>query len=307
MRKIIMIIICVLIITATFTHARVGSEYIRWANGDFKIPNEIQEANTVAELQPFLNGKDEFKKMAAVRRLGEIEGKKAVNLLYEIFTAQPPTRGVDSAPLVRLEIIRTLGRVDGNEAKTALLDILERFWKAGPQVPEAKKQQYWYDDIDFADIVPESLKQLYKQNSDEKVYETVKKIALSEDIKKYDSSIRTASWKVYLKGEMAKKHLAERESVMYLLRYHNDLEKQGDKDTMKGSKMAAARDIMADCNETVLTGMAEEFENVYKTAVKKNDPNASNILSDTRHIRNILEEKKAKKEKQQPDPNVRVL
>jgi hypothetical protein len=297
MNKTVTIIICVLVLVATPTYGRKGAEYIRWSHGDFEIPVEIKDANSVSKLQHFLYGKNEFKRMAAVRRLGEIEGSRAVGLLREVSANEPPIRGVlDRSPLVRLEVVRTLGRIGGEEAKTVLLEMLEEFWHAGPQVSDTGKQ-YWYYDVDFANLVPASLEQLYAWSNDKKVYDAAMTIASSEDIKKYGSRISQALWKVYLKGEIAQKRLSEKESVIHLLRFYEDVKKYGvASGSLEESKMKAVSDVLLDSNDVVLTGLAKEFENTHKEAVSRNDPNAGDILHDMRYIENILKAKKAKTE-----------
>jgi hypothetical protein len=275
-------------------------EALRWSQGEFEIPAEIQQIIDANELQPFLNSRSTLLRISAIRRLGEIEGPNAIGTLLDIFEKEPPIRGIDRVVIVRSEIVRTLGRMDSDTAKTALLDILERFWKAGPQVPEERKG-YWYEDVDFTALVPESLKYLYKWSNDEKVYETAKTIALSEDVKKYVHRIGHAAWKVYLKGEMAKKRITERESVMYLLRFYEDIIKKGvASESLEASKIKAASEVLMDCNEVVLTNMYEELENAYKSAIIKNDPNANRIGQDARYIENILKAKEAKKAESKP-------
>ncbi|PIV55380.1 hypothetical protein COS16_07310 [Candidatus Desantisbacteria bacterium CG02_land_8_20_14_3_00_49_13] len=121
-----------------FVDAKVSQEWIQWTRGEFEVPSEIQEAKNVSAVRPFLNSETEFTRMAAVRRLGEVGGEQVITLLEEIFKKEPyenlmPPEGI---PIVKLEIIRTLERIGGDKAKSALLDILKKYWESGPKVKD---------------------------------------------------------------------------------------------------------------------------------------------------------------------------
>jgi len=63
---------------------------------------------------------------------------QVITLLEEIFKKEPyenlmPPEGI---PIVKLEIIRTLERIGGDKAKSALLDILKKYWESGPKVKD---------------------------------------------------------------------------------------------------------------------------------------------------------------------------
>ena len=215
-------IVCLLFLT-TNLYARLTKEYLLWLKGEFEIPHEIKKATNVSELKPFLDNKYEFTRMAAVRRLGEIGGSKTIELLVERFEKETTPLGMHDVPLVKLEVIRTLGRIGTDQAKSALIGMLKGYWQRGPKIQD-KSRFHW--DRDFSPVVPLLLETLYKWSSDKDVFETAKVVALSKDVKKYywrkDSttgySIGQKAWEVYLKGDMISKGIVdEKDSAIYLL------------------------------------------------------------------------------------------
>jgi len=295
MKKIMAIIICVLVLAAIPTYGRVSKEYIRWANGVFEIPVEIQEANDISDLQLFLDDKDEFTRMAAVRRLGEVEGSRAVSLLREIFTNEPPTRGLDIMPLVRLEVIRTLGRVGGDDAKSSLLLLLNSYWEAGPQV---KDKKYFYHDRDFEPVVSLILEELYNWNNDDNVFQAAKKIAFSEaTINYYAHRIANKAWVLYLKGYMAKQGVnSGKNSAKYLLDFIEDLSEGGVAyGKLEAVKKDAAQSLFKKHGEEVLYSLQKDIEEEFEKAPR--DPNGALSKGHNRLRRQISYIKKVLKEK----------
>ena len=297
-----MIIVC-LWLTTGLLFAEPTMEALRWSQGEFEILAEIRQITDANGLRPFLYDSNTLLRISAIRRLGEIEGPNAISTLVEVFEKEPPKRGIDRVVIVRNEIVRTLGRMESDKAKTALLDILEKFWKAGPQVSGADKQ-YWYYDVDFASLVPNTLKQLYKWSGDERTYETAKMIALSKDAKKYDSTISKASWKICLKGDTVKKHLSEKDSAKYLINLIADLEEQGVHrlNSLEAAKRNAARFIVGQHTKTeVLSSIQKEIEEEYATIPC--DPNGyfskrhNRLRNQISYIEMVLR-KKADNEKQ---------
>lgn len=275
--------------------------------GDFEIPDEIKKVTNLLELQPFLESKDSFVKVAAIRRLGEIEGAKAVGILSEYCTKETPPSDVGAKPLIKLEVVRTLGRIDTDQAKSVLLGLLKRYWERGPVLPEKRKddKRFFRMDRDFSYIVPELLDVLYKWSSDEAVFEMAKSITKSDDVKNYyRGHIDHGAWEICLKSEMIRKGIVEEEdSAKYLLDYMEDIRTKGiplaELDSLRGG---AAYSILKRQGEAVLSSLVSEFEDQFKKEPR--DSNGSlterhNILRrKTKILKNVLREKKEKQEKE---------
>jgi hypothetical protein len=255
------IIVCLLSLISTCAYALVSREYIQWTKGEFEIPAGIKKATNVSELQPFLDSERPFTRMAAVRRLGEIEGPKAVGLLRELFAKEASTRGSHAVPLVKLEVIRTLSRIDTEQAKAALLGILKDCWQKGPNVKDKKD---FGIDRDFATVIPLLLETLHRWSGEEDVFKTVEGIALSEDVKSlyaYPNGIGQRAWEVYLKGTMIRQGIVEESnSAMYLLDFMEDIAGPVGYRTLESIKKRAAAVIFESHSVAVLASLLRELE-----------------------------------------------
>ena len=289
-------VVCLLSLMTILGHAKAGQEYIRWANGEFDVPSEIKEANSISELQPFLSGKDEFKRMTAVRRLGEVEGIKSVSLLREIFTKEPNTMGIDDFPLVKLEVIRTLEQVGGEDAKSTLLSLLESNWERGPQVEDKKNFRL---DRDFEPVVSLLLETPYNWKDNNDVFQTAQNIALSEDLRSYyaDSRIATNAWKLYLKGHIPRQGVkSEKDSAKYLLNFIEDLRKEGTAyGTLGAAKKRAALCLFEKHSKEVLSSLQKELEEEFtKVPSEPNDffkERHNRLRAQISYIEKVLREK----------------
>lgn len=313
MKKVLIVVIsvCFTALFTSFLYTKVTQEKLRWINGEFELPSEIQKINSIDELKSFLDSKDEFTRMASVRRLGEIGGEKAVGLLVEIFNKEPyeVRRAPVGAPIVKLEIIRTLERIGGKEAKFALLSILNAYWEKGPSIGNERKELFYWDG-DFTTIVPLTLESLYKWNRDNEVFQTVQKIAFGEDVRKFylTSRIGENAWKLNLKGFMVKKGIVEEKgSAYYLLDFienvDNETNQKLEKNShvsvdLEGVKRKVALAILKEIDESTLSVLSKEFDK--KFAKELRGPNNSltehhNALRRKQsYIEKILKEKKQK-------------
>lgn len=261
----IVIMACLLYLTLSPVQARVSEEYIRWSKGEFEPPLEIRDAKNASELQPFLASKREFYRMSAVRRLSELEGSKAINLLLEVFAKEAPTEGLEAAPLVKLEVIRSLGRIGTEQAKSALLNILNNYWQRGPDVKDKRR---FYLDRDFTHIMRAVLQTLDRWRHDPVVFKIVESIALSEDVKEFytpPNEFGQVSWELYLKCKMIKEGITEEEnSAIYLLRFMEDVPGVLRNNTLDYLKCWAARSVLEEHSKTTLSSLADEFEKELK-------------------------------------------
>lgn len=301
------------LLVAAPSDAKVSAEYIRWTKGEFDMPPAIKRVADTSELRPFLDSRDDFLRMAAVRRLGEIEGAAAVGLLVKVFKDQPSASGCDTFPLVRMEIIRTLGRVSGDKAKSALLKILAQYWKAGPDV---KNKRGFRLDRDFASVVPLLLGELYKWSDDESVFQQAKKLALSEDVAQVytqPGGIGDKAWQVYLKGLMDKQGYKQgKASAQFLLDFLDEITGKGYGDnTLTAVKVRAAEAILQRHSEDTLLSLKKAFRaeirKEYAKGLERSKERCSRLSSRVGWLTRVLERKadeKRRKEKGKKKPTM---
>ncbi len=300
MRKILIsgTIICVLSLSATHVHARLTKEYLSWMKGEFEIPEEIKKARNVPELQPFIESSREFTRMAAIRRLGQIEGPKAIGLLREVFSKEPSARGLHRVALVKLEILRTLGRIGTEQAKSAVLNIVVTYWKRGSQCGCKRckgKALYPQHDRDYHSVTPAALKTLKKWRHDKKVLGLSKQIALDERL--ISTPVRVSAWELHLMTNMAKEKIAtEKESLEYLVNFLAQTGIEPETYFVKGIR--TLKSIKTEAVGSILKGYGEQSLSYLKEELKRTaagDVNRRQALSHA--IVRIRESLKSKKEK----------
>ena len=84
----IWITVCLLSLLLIPTKALTFQRRFRSAKIESEIPTEIKNATNISDLQPFLENKNESIRMAAVRRLGEIDESNKIDLLQDVFSFQ---------------------------------------------------------------------------------------------------------------------------------------------------------------------------------------------------------------------------
>jgi len=265
--------ICILFFTITPVSAFNMLEQSAWSTGDFDIPQKIKDVNTISELQSFLNSKDDFTRMAAVRRLGEIEGPNSLDTLISIFENEATKFDDRMIPLVRLEVIRAFGRIGTPQAKNALMSILKDIWEQVPDILKERqkdKRYPFYNDRDFPQVGPALLKELYKWSGDRDVYE------MASDIVNNDEAdnlylVRTCqrAWEICIKNEALNKGITgEKETIIYLLQYRGDigpLHESGIINYRNAYKSTAATNILEDFSEATFTSLLSELKEQQKT------------------------------------------
>ena len=110
------------------------------SEGNFDMPDGIAEVTDAKELEGFLRDPNVLNRMAAVRRLGQIEGSEAVPELVGRFKAERYGGTLVFRVYVKLEIIRTLEHIGGRQAEAALLNIARTYLENGPQVQLAEME-----------------------------------------------------------------------------------------------------------------------------------------------------------------------
>ena len=261
------VIVCLLSCESVPAQALVNKEYFQWIKGEFEVPEEIKKKTTVDGLQFFLDSKNEFTRMAAVRRLGEIQGPNSIEPLRAIFAKEPIPKGLHAVPLVKLEIVRRLGTIGTEQAKTALLGILNDYWQRGSNIKDDNSSRV--DHRDFTAVIPLLLKTLYRWSGDEDVFKAVETIALSEDVKNLyrgRNNIGQRAWEVYLKGIMIRKGIQEeKDSAIYMLDFIEDIGPLHiDSNGLGPLKTAAACAILERLNQATLSSLISEFEDKFK-------------------------------------------
>jgi hypothetical protein len=245
----------------TVTQASPGVQYRHWAGGRFAMPKALAEVRTPDGLGTFLASKDEFTRMAAVRRLGELGEAKAVEPLLELYQKEPAANGLNGMPLVKLEVIRTLGRVDTNEARGALVGILKGCWQQGPKVRDKRGYRL---DRDFAPVMSASLRTLSQWSDNREVFELVKAIALSNDVKDYytyPEEFGQLAWEAYLKGRLAREGIKnEEDAALTLFRFIEKLPILKDAGTVDFIKKRAACAVLSTYSEKTLLSLTGQFQ-----------------------------------------------
>ncbi len=291
-------VMCLSFLLPVAVSAQVRREYTRWARGDFEVPPEMSTIADASEVRQLLSSKDEFTRMAAARRLGDLEGPGAIPYLVGAFAGEPPITGSETLPLVRLEIVRTLSRTGSTEAKSALLLLLNDYWQKGPNVEDKKR---FRSDRDFTIVVPLLLQTLYQWAADPNVSTVVEKIALSEDVRdvyRYRNGIGQRAWEVYLQSTMIRQGVVEETaSATYLFNFIEDIRNAGLHSMPLGTlKREAARILLQRHSETTLSSMIGELEAQFKR--KPSGPDGflterQNVLRrQIGYMKKLLEEKR---------------
>ena len=194
------------------------SKEIRNFREKVTIAPEIAGATTISELQTFLNSPEIKVRIATVRRLAQIGGRKAVESLVERFAKEAYIAVPEYRPYVKIEIIEALQKIGSEEAKLVLLDLLDLYIKHGSQckckVCKGEGIYPWHDG-DYITVTPSLIKALYTWKNDEEISFLFQRIALDNKVRSW--VVREMAYKFYLKTKMAKKGIITmRDSVMYL-------------------------------------------------------------------------------------------
>lgn len=306
------IMVCLLSLLSAQVKALTLKSQMRLARGEFEVPTEIKNQTKVDGLKPFLDSKSEFTRMAAVRRLGEIEGPNSIGTLLEVFRTEPAASGMHDIPIVKLEIVRALGRIGTDQTKSVLLAMLKNFWEKGPVLPQENNtkgynfndKRYYYIDRDFSTVVPLLLETLDRWNGKEDVFKQIEAIALSEDVQKFytqRNGIGQKAWEVYLKGTMTRKGIVKEEDfAMYLLNFMDDIAEPVGYRTLNSVKKKAARAVFEKQTEKALSDFLKILQDQSKKEARGPGGSVTNrhmkLLVRIGFVREVLREKTEKEE-----------
>ncbi len=256
----------VLIIVALFTGvslAKLGPEQYYYINEDkLNPPDEVKSlldnATRTDELTDLLQSPDIYIRAAAVRRIGEIDGKEAITLLLETFYSQPDKRLPTSLPVVRVEVVRTLSRINATKELAKLMNDLwtnKRPQDLGSPDPVWRKDTYV--------VIHHLLQQANKHSSDPDVFKAINEIVqtdgLAEKFAPYKYSIVYWGWMGYIRCAMAQDNLTTpAEQVNFLMGFAEESKNTDQSDVLIKVKTGAVRQILdATKTEDLIQALAD--------------------------------------------------
>jgi hypothetical protein len=292
-----------------------------WSRGRFELPAEIANIEDASELQPFLTSSLEFTRMAAARRLAQIEGIRAIPALLEAFAGEKTYATKQGSPLVKLEVIRALGQLGTEQSKSALLDILRRYWQNGPSVEDKRGYRL---DRDFANVVDVSLRTAADWGEDPEVFELLESIALSRDVREYyirPRGLAETAWEAYLKSRMKRQGITKEEaSILYLLDFMYERPRPIAYGTFEHIRYRAASAVLQEYAESALSAVVASLaKDVAQEEAKRPDEivpkRIDELLSKVGYLNGALHRKPrrngspgdaASQEESEPSPDTRT-
>ena len=247
-------IVCLTICIVSSVYARVGQEYLNWVQGKFEIPTEIQQVQTSAELQFYLESRNEFVRMATVRRLSQIDSPSTAAQLVDIARKEHSPKGPDYVPLVKLEVIRILDRIQGIEAEVALIDLFGDYWARRANI----QRDNIYRLYDFYPVASSLLDSIERKSSNRSVFSVLEEAALSPDVAEknmFSEGFRQKIWEVYLRAQVVRSGLvAEADQVEDLLNQLTLVERNWPFDylSLEHIKAMAVRSAVSRYDDSVL-------------------------------------------------------
>ncbi|MCJ7828423.1 MAG: HEAT repeat domain-containing protein [Dehalococcoidia bacterium] len=291
----------------TPTDARTSQERLRWIRGEFELPPEIKKVANISELQRFLDSESEFTRMAAARRLGQLDDRDAVNVLASRFAKEPykTLRSPEGTPIVKLEIVRTLETIQGEKTKSLLLNIANSYWRRGPQCKCKKckdKGLYPHHDGDYSSVFPAVLKALEVWKEDQSVFSISSQIVLDENIR--STPVLVSAWELHLITKMAREGITtDEQAVDYLLSFLVETGIQPETYIVKdGVGVRTIKSITVEAVGSILKGYSESALSYLQREVKNTSPEDKKRLEALYYaigqVRQSLKSRTEQKEKQ---------
>jgi len=206
--------------------ARPSMRTMRWLiSGELATPPAVQQAQSIEDLEIWLKNEDTFVRASAVRKLGELGGPEAIPQLLQIFRDEPEVAVLEVLPVVKMEVVKTLGRMHSDEEiGPVLVSLLEDEWGKRPAEGDVAEKR-WI--AKSGPVMGYVLKELGPYVSEESAFKVVESVAnpqhLSSLVVTRRPSIGISAWRLYIKGRIGRDKLDETGQMEYLLGFFDRL------------------------------------------------------------------------------------
>jgi hypothetical protein len=231
-----------------------------------KMPAELAAINKAADLAKYLKNPDETIRVAAVKRLAEIGGADAIQLIIQFYESEPYRSGMDLPDGVKREALIALGALGGERAKAQVLKTLKATVAAGPTVRahESDRREIKYD-AEYRQIVTGALEAL-STFDDADAQQAIADTFANENLHWY---IRQFAQRVNVQREMKTKGVTSLENkVHYLVRQltgsgvGEGAWAPGGGKTVEALKNGALQDILADLGPRAIPYLESEIKRI---------------------------------------------
>ncbi len=289
-----LIVACVVLAGVTPVWGRLSMPQIRWLkNGHLDIPAQVREAKAPTDLAEALNNKRSFIRAAAVRRLGELRGSDAIDQLIQILHSEKPVTAQQTWPVVKIEVIRTIGRMEGEQASQALASLLGDHWDQGPVDPNDRSLIWLKDTCPVIHVI---LKEAYARMADESMSSAVEEVATSEQLgemfARFRGGIGDLAWMAYANGLMMRAAATEETArARYLMQFRRQALEQKDSDApLAAIKLRAAHAMLNKCDLSALKVVLDELWNEMeeKSPYADSDAEYDSLRSDVTYLGRLI-------------------
>ena len=302
-------LICVILQVVSPVWARPSMAQIRYLEtGYLEIPEQVNGAEVLTELDESLTSKRAFVRAAAVRRLGELCGEEGIPQLIEIFRSEQPVSQPETWPVVKMEVVRTIGRMKGAEASKVLASLLKEHWERRPADPNRRDISWLVDDCP---VIHYLLEEAYPRVGDETVFKVVEEVVLEERLPamfvRFKGGIGDLAWMVYLNGLMARNGIVEtRDRVDYLMRFREKTIEGQEKYTPAVTiKVRAAQGVLSKCELSGIQGVLEEIRKEMESrAIETDSPEYKALKTRAAYLDRLITLRAQEESKHNTDSNV---
>ncbi len=264
------IIVCVVLQNISPLWARPSSSLLKWARtGYLEMQPEIIAAKNASDLSEFIVSKNPFIRASAVRRLGELGGVDSIPQLIQIFHKEEPVKNSEMLPIVKMEIVQTLGRIKSDEPAKVFSSLLKEHWYRRPGKSNGDKLLLTWMSEDCP-VIHYLLVQSYFHVTNESVFKIVEEIALSEGLSemfaRFRGGIGDLAWKAYLRGQMIRDNVTEQKGqIQYLIKFREESIKRKLQHTpLMSIKIRAAESVIKMYDLSVLKDAENELREEMK-------------------------------------------
>jgi len=241
----------------------------------FPDPPAVANATNPSQLLTLLESEDMVNRIVAARKMGDLGDPAAVSMLARRFAKEPYSNfGADYTPGVKKEIVGSLRRIGGLEAKSALVEIAKQYWQAGPQ---SRDKRHAWSDGDYSHITLLVLESLQDWCEDDEVFDLAKGMALDENIPVFLT--REFGWVLYLKGRMKREGIvSEEDAALFLVDFLEEMGIEGEaykivdgvgKRTSASIRTGGVSRILKSYGESALAAIREEKKKTPSSEVSR--------------------------------------